>query len=147
AEDTFGASEDHPVELERGTPATVARPFSYVDTGNPLPTWANAVIMIERVYAGRASDASSPAALADGGARLVYVRSAAAPWQHVRMVGEDIVASEPILARGHRIQPHDIGALLAAGVGEIAVRPRPVVAILPTGNELIEPGDALLPGR
>ena len=54
AEDTFGASEGHPVTFERGTPETVERPFTYVDTGNALPPWANAVVMIERVFAGAA---------------------------------------------------------------------------------------------
>ncbi|HZW75323.1 MAG TPA: molybdopterin-binding protein, partial [Caldimonas sp.] len=141
AEDTLGASEEHPVHLEVGTPETAARPFSYVDTGNALPPWANAVVMIERVLGGRTT--------ADGerGTSPVQIQAAASRWQHVRLVGEDIVAGEPILPRGHRIQPHDVGALLAAGVGEVAVRPRPRVAILPTGDELIEPGLALEPGR
>jgi putative molybdopterin biosynthesis protein len=78
---------------------------------------------------------------------FVHIRAASAPWQHVRLVGEDIVTSEPVLPRGHRIRPYDVGALLAVGVREVDVRRRPVVAILPTGDELIEPGDELAPGR
>jgi putative molybdopterin biosynthesis protein len=133
AEDTFGASEAQPVELEHAPePAGGARTFAYVDTGQPLPAWANAVIMIENVYP-----------LAGG---QVAIRAAAAPWQHVRLVGEDIVATEPLLPRGHRIRPFDIGALLAAGHVTVAVMPRPRVAIIPTGNELVEPGAEASPG-
>jgi len=185
AADTAGASEASPVALEHGTPATSARPFSWVDTGNALPAWADAVVMIERVFAGRPAHDAAPyathghdtaprageasAAPADdccapddapdavraagspqaaaGSERVVHLHVPAAPWQHVRLVGEDIVAGELLLPRGHAIRPYDVGALLAAGVVEIAVHPRPVVAIVPTGDELIEPGDARRPGR
>ena len=133
AADTFGASEAQPVELELTLdPGDGARSFSYVDTGQALPAWANAVIMIENVYP-----------IADD---RVAIRAAAAPWQHVRLVGEDIVATEPLLPRGHRIRPFDIGAVLAAGHVTIPVMPRPGVAIIPTGSELIEPGDETSPG-
>jgi putative molybdopterin biosynthesis protein len=133
AEDTFGASEAQPVELERAAnPAAHVRTFAYIDTGQPLPPWANAVVMIENVYAA--------------GAGTVAIHQAAAPWQHVRLVGEDIVATEPLLPRGHRIRPFDIGALLAAGHVGIPVAARPRVAIIPTGSELVEPGDTVTPG-
>jgi len=133
AADTFGASEARPVELEVASqPPGAARGFAYVDTGQALPAWANAVIMIENVYP-----------VADG---RVAIRAAAAPWQHVRLVGEDIVATEPLLPRGHCIRPFDIGALLAAGHMTVPVVPRPRVAIIPTGSELIEPGDEPSPG-
>lgn len=138
AEDTFGASEAHAIELELAaerqatadgvTPGT----FSYIDTGQPLAAWANAVIMIEHVY--------------PLGSGKVAIRQAAAPWQHVRLVGEDIVATEPLLPRGHRIRPFDIGALLAAGHTSVPVAPRPRVAIVPTGSELVEPGAEAPPG-
>jgi molybdopterin molybdotransferase/putative molybdopterin biosynthesis protein len=134
AADTFGAGETRPTELQLDPiGAATARPFAYVDTGQALPEWANAVVMIENVYPIR-----------DG---RVTIREAAAPWQHVRLVGEDIVATEPLLPRGHRIRPFDIGALLAAGHVTVPVAPRPRVAIIPTGSELIEPGTAAAPGR
>ncbi len=134
AADTFGAGETRPVELHLDPSGREqARPFAYVDTGNALPAWANAVVMIENVY--------------PVGEGRVAIREAAAPWQHVRLVGEDIVATEPLLPRGHRIRPFDIGALLAAGHVTVPVAPRPRVAILPTGSELIEPGAAASPGR
>src|SRR5262249_50055837 len=81
--------------------------------------------------------------VADG---RVAIRAAATPWQHVRLVGEDIVATEPLLPRGHRIRAVDIGALLAAGHVTVPVVPPPSVAIIPTGSELIEPRRAAGPG-
>lgn len=193
ARDTTGASEAAPIELELGTPSEVARPFSWVDTGNALPSWADAVIMIERVHDGparqrapvgdtpspdttratgpddalpAADDCCAPADDARGAAtgatsamsaperapspgvsRVVHVTAPAASFQHVRLVGEDVVAGDVILPRGREIRPHDVGALLAAGLVEVDVRPRPVVAILPTGDELIEPDEPRRPGR
>ena len=137
AEDTFGAGEFFPLTLtrvaaKRRLPADGA-PFQYVDTGNPLPRWADAVIMIERVF--------------KTGERQVEIRDAATPWQHVRLVGEDIVATEPLLPRGHKLRPYDLGALLAAGQTKIPVVRPPRVGILPTGSELIEPGERAAPGR
>lgn len=139
AEDTFGASEFSAVTLtavesKAGAPQTNGKAiFQYVDTGNPLPTWANAVIMIERVFKKNNQE--------------VEIRDAATPWQHVRLVGEDIVATEPLLPRGHKLRPYDIGALLAAGHVTIPVEKKPTVGIIPTGSELIEPGDPPQPGR
>lgn len=133
AEDTFGASEAAPIELvlaSDGVPGP--RVFASVDTGQPIPPWANAVIMIEHVYP-------------IGSARMA-IRSAAPPWQHVRLVGEDVVAGETLLPRGHRIRPFDIGALLAVGHLTVSVARRPTVAIIPTGSEIVEPGSPLSPG-
>ena len=179
AEDSFGASEGCAITFERGSPESVEHPFAYVDTGNALPPWATAVVMIEKVFAGASTTEGLPAlsppdaavGVDDGccgpddepdpqhdhaeGAEPVsgthwgevHVRTASTPWQHVRLVGEDVVASEPLLPRGHRIRPFDVAALIAAGLDRVAVRPRPRVAILPTGTELIEPGAPREPGR
>ncbi len=132
AEDTFGAGEANPITLKPapqriGKATAPAGRFAYVDTGHPLPHWANAVVMIENVI---------PAAKGS-----LTLHAAAAPWQHVRLVGEDVVATEPLLPRSHAIRPFDIGAMLAAGLVEIEVARRPTVAIIPTGSELIEPGE------
>ncbi len=137
AEDTFGASEVRPVRLQAAGVgrAPAARGFVPVDTGNPLPSWANAVVMIERVYP------------AEGEPDAIVLREAAAPWQHVRLVGEDVVATEALLPRGHRLRPFDVGALLAAGVIDVEVRRRPVVAVIPTGSELVAPGSEPGPGQ
>jgi putative molybdopterin biosynthesis protein len=139
AEDTFGASEFSAVTLravteKNGSPHENGHGvFQYVDTGNPLPPWANAVVMIERVFKKNDHE--------------VEIREAATPWQHVRLVGEDIVATEPLLPRGHKLRPYDIGALLAAGHVQVPVVARPTVGIIPTGSELIEPGEPPQPGR
>lgn len=132
AEDTFGASEFQPLTLQLEKP-DAARRFVFVDTGSPLPEWANGVIMIERVFPVDAFH--------------VEIREAAHPWQHVRLVGEDVVATEPILPSGHRIRPQDIGAMLAVGLTEVDVAARPRIAILPTGSEIVEPGSPAEPGR
>jgi molybdopterin molybdotransferase/putative molybdopterin biosynthesis protein len=130
AEDTFGVTEFAPRTLELGDGPGC---FAPVDTGSALPSWANAVIMIERVF--------------QLDENRVEIRQSALPWQHVRLVGEDVVATEPILQRGHRVRPQDLGALLAAGVESLFVAARPRIAILPTGSELIEPGTSAEPGH
>lgn len=129
AHDTFGASEVKPLRLE------VGRSVFPVDTGDPLPPETDAVIMIEVV---------EPA-----GENEVLIRSAAFPWQHVRKVGEDIVAGELLLPMNHRLRPADLGALLAAGVVEVAVWAAPRVWIQPTGTELVPAARAAeaLPGE
>lgn len=118
AESTFEAAETRPVRLD---PAQ----FAVVDTGDPIPEGADAVVMVEQVR------------WLDGGA--IELLQAAAPWQHVRLAGEDLVATEMVLPGGHRLRPADLAALLACGVAEVAVRRRPRIAILPTGDELFDP--------
>jgi putative molybdopterin biosynthesis protein len=134
AQDTFGATEFKPKQL-RLLSGTAVEPgiFAFVDTGNALPGWADAVVMIEKVR--RISE------------ETVEIFEAAAPWQHVRLVGEDVVATELLLTRCHRLRPYDLGALLAAGHREVEVLVRPRVAIIPTGDELLGPGDEFSPGR
>ena len=133
AEDTFGATEFAGRKL---TPASGDSPkpsaFAYVDTGNSLPAWANAVIMIEKVRQ-----------LDDG---TVEIFESVAPWNHVRLVGEDVVATELLLPRSHRLRPYDLGALLAAGHTSVLVKAHPRIAIIPTGDELIQPGEEARPG-
>ena len=134
AGDTFGATEFTPKKLKPVSPgATLEGGFAYIDTGNALPPWANAVIMIEKV---RQPDDTT-----------VEIFEAAAPWQNVRLVGEDVVATELLLPRCHRLRPYDLGALLAAGHVTAQVKARPRVAIIPTGDELIQPGDDAQPGK
>ena len=105
ARDTFGASEVQPLRLVLGETA------HEVDTGDSLPPETDAVIMVEYL---------SP--VGDG---EVEIRSAAFPWQHVRKVGEDIVAGELLLPQHHRLRPADMGALLAGAVQEVPVFARP----------------------
>lgn len=133
AEETFGATEFVGKKLsstDSDAPGTAV--FKYVDTGNALPPWANAVIMIEKVH--------------QLDERTVEIFESVAPWNHVRLVGEDVVATELILPRWHRLRPYDLGALLAAGHTTVRVKARPKVGIIPTGDELIQPGEDVKPG-
>ncbi|MBV9012046.1 MAG: molybdopterin biosynthesis protein [Pseudonocardiales bacterium] len=117
--DTVGASESTPVTLTD---------FDVVDTGDPLPVGRDAVVMREHVHlVGPVIGADSPS---------VELVAAAPPYQHVRSIGEDIAAGELLLAPGHRLRAVDVAAAAAAGISEILVRRRPVVAVLPTGDEI-----------
>src|SRR5579884_613461 len=126
AEDTVGASETTPLRLRLGEQAY------WVYTGDPLPPGTNAVIMLEHLQV-----------LGD---REVEIMAPVAPWQHVRPIGEDIVATELVLPEGRVLSPVDVGAAAAAGLTELCVRRRPRVAILPTGTEIISVGAPLHPG-
>ncbi|NVM56844.1 MAG: molybdopterin biosynthesis protein [Desulfobacterales bacterium] len=131
AETTFGTTVDRPKQLRIGQDAF------FVNTGQIMPEGTDAVIMIEHVLT--VDD------------ETVQIESAAYPWQHVRKVGEDIVATELILPQNHVITPYEIGALLNGGIFNVTVKQKPGVLIIPTGSELIAPQDigtnTLLPGR
>ena len=94
-----------------------------VNTGDPLPENTNAVVMIEHV--NQADDATL----------LIY--ASVAPWQHVRLMGEDMVATETVLQVNHQLRPVDLGALAGCGHDSVVVRRRPRVVIIPTGSELV----------
>ncbi|NMC50692.1 MAG: molybdopterin biosynthesis protein, partial [Desulfovibrio sp.] len=117
AEATFAAREGDPVRLAPG------RDFAFVNTGNRLPESMDAVIMIENV-------------VMDGDTALI--EAPAAPWSHVRRIGEDIVATEMILPRHRRVTSYDVGALLSCGVYEVAVYETPRIVVIPTGDEIMD---------
>lgn len=119
AEETFGATETTPVTLSSDR-------FIRVDTGDPVPNSCDAVVMIEDCVEE------------EGGVTLY---SAATPWQHIRQIGEDISAGDMIVPSYTEVSPAVIGAMLAGGVGEIEVLARPVVGILPTGDEIVPPSN------
>ncbi len=119
AELTFGASEKTPKFLRIGSDAI------WINTGQPLPQGYDSVVMVEKLHV-----------VGD----LAEIRSPAYPWQHVRKIGEDVVASELLLTIDHRITPYDLGVLAGCGVFWVKVWKRPKVAIIPTGSELIEIG-------
>lgn len=114
---TASARETQPLALRLGAEAFP------VNTGDPLPEAANAVIMIEHV--NQAPDST------------ILIYAAAAPWQHVRLMGEDMVATETVLQVNHQLGPVDLGALAACGHQQVAVRRKPRVLIIPTGSELV----------
>ena len=134
---THGALPSKPVTLRIGPEA------EYVDTGDPLPDWANAVIPIENVEPlqeeGKlAAEIRNPDS--------IRIRASVTPWSHVRPLGEDIVATQLVLPAGHVLKPADLGAIAASGHQEIRVARKPKVAILPTGTELVPIGSALKSG-
>ena len=134
---TNGALASRPVTLQIGPEA------EYVDTGDPLPDWANAVIPIENVESLDAlgqitNEIRDPAS--------IRIRASVAPWSHVRPLGEDIVATQLVLPAGHILKPVDLGAIAASGHQQIRVAYKPKVAILPTGTELVPIGSELKSG-
>lgn len=127
AEDTFEASEKNPVSLKEGSD------FIYVNTGEIIPPEYDSVIMIEDVI------------IENNG--VIKIINSAVPWQHIRPIGEDIVSNELIIPSMHKIRPVDIGAMLAGGIRKIKVYKKPVIGIIPTGNEIIEPREKTEKGK
>ncbi|MFP4391352.1 MAG: molybdopterin biosynthesis protein [Desulfohalobiaceae bacterium] len=126
ARDTFQAREGAPVILELNAD------FVWVNTGEPLPLNMDAVVMIEE--------------LEQLDQKKVALEKPAFPWQHVRRIGEDIVATELILPQNHLLSPYDIGALLSAGIWELEVLARPHIHFIPTGDEVLDFQDQPEPG-
>ncbi|MEW5910537.1 MAG: molybdopterin biosynthesis protein, partial [Thermodesulfobacteriota bacterium] len=118
AESTYGAGENSPREFEIGKEAF------YVNTGHILPQSTNAVIMIERVQ--------------EVAENRIRIEAPAFPFQHVRKVGEDIVATELLFPQNHLVTPYCVGALLSGGVFSVKVKAKPKVLIIPTGSELVD---------
>ena len=125
AKDTFGATETTPVTLRPGQ-------FIVLDTGDPVPDDKDAVIMVEDVVKNEEG--------------TITIHDAAAPWQHIRQIGEDICAGEMILPSHMAVSPAAIGAMIAGGVLEIEVIRKPLVGIIPTGDEIIPPCTDPKPG-
>ncbi|MEK6223177.1 MAG: molybdopterin biosynthesis protein, partial [Chloroflexota bacterium] len=76
----------------------------------------------------------------------IRIRSSSPPWQHVRPMGEDMVATQLVLPFGHQLRPVDLGAIAGCGHAEIYVARMPKIAVLPTGSELTKIGQPVLPG-
>ncbi len=129
APDTITASETNPVQfnLIDGDEPSGERPAQAVNTGQPLPPWANCVVMIEHTQNVTLNDGRS----------AIEIRAALPPWHHVRPMGEDMVATELVLPANHRLRPVDLGALAGSGHATVNVYRQPRVAIIPTGSELV----------
>ena len=134
SKDTAGAAETQPVTLRTGPDG----PARYVDTGDPLPEWADAVIMIEEVQEAETEETGA----AHRKPRAIEIRSAVAPWASVRSMGEDMVATELVLPQNRRLTAVDLGAVAGSGHAAVAVRKKPKVGIIPTGTELVDPETA-----
>ncbi len=137
ASETAGAQPSAPVLLAVGTQA------KYVDTGDPLPDGFDAVIPIENI---EPLDAGGNISSVVRSPASIRIRAAVTPWSHVRPLGEDIVATQLVLAAGQVLRAVDLGAVAAAGHTTVEVARRPRVAILPTGTELVPIGTELKRG-
>ena len=142
---THRAAPHAPVVLSVGQAGTLpSGPESqYVDTGDALPEWADAVIPVENVEPLDEQDRPSVDVRAPA---RVRIRASVPPWSHVRPMGEDIVATQLVLPSGHVLRPVDLGAVAAAGYDSIQVARKPRVAIIPTGTELLPLGSTPAPG-
>ena len=102
-----------------------------IATGGPVPRGADAIVMVEH---------TQPA-----GARAIEIRRAASPGQFVSYAGSDIARGETLLRAGTVIGSREIGMLAACGIAQVSVARRPRVAIISTGDELVQPGEPLRP--
>jgi molybdopterin molybdotransferase/putative molybdopterin biosynthesis protein len=149
AQDTVGATPSSPLIIPCVANKEERR-AAYVDTGDPMPTWSDAVIPIENVEPLNlpiegdlpdrpVEDIRHPAS--------IRIRASVAPWSHVRTMGEDMVATQLVLPAGQVLRPVDLGAIAACGHNRLLVTRRPRVAIIPTGSELVSIGKEAKPGE
>jgi len=133
AEDTFGASLENPILLEVVGDVEIGEKPEVevqkcqavrISTGAAMPKGSNAVVMIE--YTSRVGDS-------------VEIYRAVTPGENVSLRGEDVKSGEVILKKGTILQPQDVGMLAALGTTSVKVYAKPVVAVISTGNELVEP--------
>lgn len=120
---TYGATDRSHIELREGSDYLV------VDTGDPIPKEFDCVIMVEDLIN------------LDKGKVAIY--KSATPFQNIRPIGEDIVKTQLIIPSNYMIRPVDIGSIIAGGVNNIDVYKKPVVGIIPTGTEMVEPCENL----
>ncbi len=123
AEDTFGASDRSPAVLRENE-------AERVHTGSALPEWADAVVMVEQANAASGE---------------VEAFDAVGEGENVAPVGEDVAAGDRLYEPGHRLRPSDLGLLKSVGLREVEVYERPEVAVVPTGEELVQ--DDPVPGE
>lgn len=124
SESSYGAGPENPIALRIGKDAWS------INTGRPVPPNTNAVVMIENVN------------FIDD--ETFEIEKALTPWENVRRVGEDFVASEMIVPSHHKITPYEVGAILSAGISRIEVVRKPKILFIPSGSELVSIDDAAL---
>jgi molybdopterin molybdotransferase len=142
AADTFGASPSQPMYLklvgviEMGKEAR--RPLKKgeamrIATGGMLPAGADSMVMIE--YADEMGDGT------------VEIQRSVSPWENILRIGEDIKKGALIFSAGRRLRAQDLGALTGVGITKAPVYSRPLVALLSTGDEIVEPHQTPRPGQ
>lgn len=142
AKDTFGASQSLPAYLklagvvEMGKEADqplVSGQALRISTGGMMPPKSDAVVMVE--YTDETA------------AGLVEIHRGVSPWQNVIQVGDDIRKGELVFRRGRRLRAHDLGALTGIGISSISVFRQPRVALISTGDEIVDANTVPLPGQ
>jgi len=141
AADVARATEERPVTLpvageiaagDTGRHVLVPGAVMKIMTGAALPAGADAVVPVE---------------LTDGGTERVAIRRPVGSGDAVRLSGGDAQPGDLLLTAGSRLGAVHLGLLAAAGHGSVLARPRPRVTVISTGDELVEPGTALIPGQ
>lgn len=142
AEDTFGTGRFEPKALQciekvftgqMPTRSVGRGECIEIATGAPMPAGANAVVMVEETE--RAPDGT------------VRIFTPVYPGQHVGRRGADIATGRVVLRAGTIVSPSALGAVAALGLARVEVFAKPVVALLSTGNEIVEPGQPIAPGQ
>jgi molybdenum cofactor synthesis domain-containing protein len=143
ASDLAAASEAAPIRLRLNDEVIACgiaprRPVlsgtaTAIATGGPLPRGADAIIMVEHTQ--------------PSGRRAIEVRRAASPGQFVSYAGSDIARGEALLRAGTVVGSREVGMLAACGIAELSVASKPRVAVLSTGDELVQPGEPLRPAE
>jgi molybdopterin molybdotransferase len=142
AKDTFGASQSLPAYLKLAGVMEMGKEAAQVlntgeairiSTGGMMPPESDAVVMVE--YTDET----------DGG--LVEIHRGVSPWQNVIQIGDDIKKGELVFPQGRRLRAHDLGALTGVGISSIAVVKRPRVALISTGDEIVDAETEPRPGQ
>ena len=142
AKETFGASQSLPAYLklagvvEMGKEA--AQPLTSgtamrISTGGMMPPNADAVVMVEHTD--------------ETDAGLVEIHRGVSPWQNVIQIGDDIKKGELVFPRGRRLRAHDLGALTGVGIASIPVFKKPRIALISTGDEIVDVESEPRPGQ
>ena len=142
AEDTFGAGTSLPaylklvgtVEMGKEVTRTLGKGEAMrISTGGMLPPESDGVVMVE--YTEEVAN------------QMVEVQRGVSPWQNTIQIGDDIKKGELVFRRGRRLRAHDLGALTGIGVSTLTVHRKPRVALISTGDEIIEAEEEPLPGQ
>jgi len=142
AEDTFGASTSLPaylklvgtVEMGKEVTQTLGKGEAMrISTGGMLPPESDGVVMVE--YTEEVAN------------HMVEVQRGVSPWQNTIQIGDDIKKGELVFRRGRRLRAHDLGALTGIGISTLTVHRKPRVALISTGDEIIEAEEEPLPGQ
>lgn len=142
AADTYGASEGIPAYLTLCGEVLMGRAPAFsvssgqtalIHTGGMLPPGADAVVMVENTQQAAAA--------------TVEVLRPAAPGENVIQIGDDVRRGEVLVHTGRWLRPQDLGGLMAVGITKLSVTPRPLVALIATGDELTLPDADVLPGQ